>query len=102
VIFGRSRFRELVSSQLDLFQQDNRDLFERIDELLVIHNATGRDEAEETFGDYLDAYGAVAELLEDMRDRYSRTLDDADEYIGVFNKAVRKRLPVIAHEFEDD
>ena len=68
----------------------------------MLHNATGRDEAEETFGDYLDQYAVVAELLEDMRDRYARTLDDAAEYVGVFDKSVRRRFPVIAHEFEDD
>jgi hypothetical protein len=100
VIFRRSRFTPVVSSQLDLFARQNDDLLQRIAASLDEYNRAERDEAEELFGEYMDAHAVAAEILEEMRDHYARTLDDADEYVDVFNRAVQKRWPVTATELD--
>jgi hypothetical protein len=48
----------------------------------------------------MDAHAVAAEILEEMRDHYARTLDDPDEYVDVFNRAVQKRWPVTATELD--
>jgi hypothetical protein len=96
----RSRFRSIVASQLDLFARENTALLERISDSLDEYNRAERDEAEELFGEYMDAHAVAAEILEEMRDHYARTLDDADEYVEVFNRSVRKRWPVTATELD--
>jgi hypothetical protein len=98
-MFG-SRFRSLVASQLDLFARENAVLLKRIADSLDEYNHAERDEAEELFGEYMDAHAVAAEILEEMRDHYARTLDDADEYVEVFNRAVKKRWPVTATELD--
>ena len=39
-------------------------------------------------------------MLADMRDHFARTLDDADEYVGAFNRVVAKRLPAYSDAVE--
>jgi hypothetical protein len=99
VIFG-SQFKGLVSSQLDLFARENADLLKRISDSLDEYNRAERDEAEELFGEYMDAHAVAAEILEEMRNHYARTLDDPDEYVSIFNRAVQKRWPVTATELD--
>jgi hypothetical protein len=36
-----------------------------------------------------------------MRDHYAQTLDDGDDYIRDFNRAVARRLPEYALEIEN-
>ena len=96
----RSRFRPVVDSQLDLFARQNGDLLKRIADSLDEYNRAERDEAEELFGEYMDAHAVAAEILEEMRDHYAGTLDDPDEYIETFNRAVKKRWPVTATELD--
>jgi hypothetical protein len=36
-----------------------------------------------------------------MRDHYARTIDDPDDYLRTFNRAVAKRLPEYALELEN-
>jgi hypothetical protein len=98
-MFG-SRFKSLVAAQLDLFARENAVLLRRIADSLDEYNHAERDEAEELFGEYMDAHAVAAEILEEMRDHYARTLDDADEYVDVFNRAVKKRWPVTATELD--
>lgn len=98
-MFG-SRFKSLVAAQLDLFARENAVLLKRIADSLDEYNHAERDEAEELFGEYMDAHAVAAEILEEMRDHYARTLDDADEYVDVFNRAVKKRWPVTATELD--
>lgn len=98
-MFG-SKFKGLVSSQLDLFARENADLLKRISDARDEYNRAERDEAEELFGEYMDAHAVAAEILEEMRDHYARTLDDPDEYVDVFNRAVQKRWPVTATELD--
>ena len=100
-MFGRSRFADVVSRQLDLFMDDHRDVLEEVGERLLAYNRADRSEAEELYGDYLDAVDAGIEILVDMRDRYARTLDDPDDYERTFNRAVAKRLPEYALDIEN-
>jgi hypothetical protein len=96
----RRRFAPLVASQLDLFQRENADLIARLRVLLDEYNAAERDEAEEAFGEYMDAHALVAGMLEEMRDHYAASVDDRDDYVATFNDGVRRRLPVTATELD--
>jgi hypothetical protein len=99
-MFGRSRHKTVADAQIDLFLREHADLMQRIDDLRDTYNAADRDEAEEAFGDYSDAHAVAAELLEEMRDAYARTVDDADLYVEAFNRAVKRRLPETATELD--
>ena len=100
MIFRRSPFKDVVDAQLDLFEREHAELLEHIEKLLDEYNHAERDEAEEAFGDYMDAQALAAEILEDMRDHYARTLDDPDAYVAEFNREVKKRMPVTATELD--
>jgi hypothetical protein len=100
MIFRRSRFRTVVDSQLDLFERDYADLLSRAQAQLDEYRRAERDDAEESFGEYMDTHAVIAEALEEMRDHYARTLDDPDEYVTVFNRTVQKRMPVTGTELD--
>jgi hypothetical protein len=99
----RSRFREVIDRQLDVFVRDNPEVLREVDEKLAAYNAAERDEAEELYGDYLDAVETGTEILADMRDELAQTMEQsaADRYIAEFNRAVAKRLPRFALEIEN-
>jgi hypothetical protein len=101
VRLGRSRFAKLIDSQLDLFEREHREVIDEVAARLEAYNRADRAEAEELYGDYVDAVETGTEILADMRDHYATTLDDPDEYIRVFNRAVAKRLPEYALEIEN-
>ena len=96
----RSPFKKVVDAQLDLFARENVELLQRISDSLAEYNRAERDEAEELFGEYMDAHALAAEILEEMRDHYARTLEDPDDYAETFNRAVQKRWPVTATELD--
>ena len=100
----RRRFGELIDRQLDLFEQDNADLFERLEEAEDEYRRAGRGEAEERFGDLQELLGEGGETLVELRDTYAETLDDkaAEEYAGAFDFAVLRRFPQFALELGDD
>jgi hypothetical protein len=102
VIFRRSRFAEVIDRQLDIFERDQRFVIEEVNERLEAYNNADRDEAEELYGDYIDAVETGTEILADMRDDYARTLDEGIDarYEREFNRAVAKRLPPFALEIE--
>jgi hypothetical protein len=100
-MFRRPRFTQVIESQLDLFENDHRDVIDEADARLDAYNAAGRDAAEELYGDYLDAVETGTEILADMRDHYARSLDDPDGYLREFKKAVERRLPAFALEIEN-
>jgi hypothetical protein len=102
-MFRRPRFREVIARQLDLFLEEQADVIEECDERLAAYNAADRDEAEELYGDYVDAVDTGTEILADMRDRFGSTLEetDAEQYEDEFNRAVRKRLPRFGLEIEN-
>jgi hypothetical protein len=99
-MFGRSRFAKPVAAQLDLFLREQRDVVAEVEQRLAAYNGADRSEAEELYGDYVDALETGAEILAEMRDHYARTLDDADDYVHAFNRAVAQRLPAYAAAVE--
>jgi hypothetical protein len=93
-VFGRSRFRDTISRQLDIFAEDEaHGLLADVQEMKRVYDGTDRDSAEEAYGDYVDAIDAVKDALADMRDRFSSTLDQraSGEYESAFEAAARKR-----------
>jgi hypothetical protein len=103
VIFRR-RFGELIDRQLDLFEQDNTELFERLEDAEDEYRRAGRGEAEERFGDLQELLAEGGETLVELRGAYAETLDDqaAQEYAGAFDFAVLRRFPQFALELDDD
>ena len=99
--FRRTRFASVIETQLDLFVRDRRDVLDEVDARLRAYNQAGRDEAEELYGDYVDAVETGTELLADVRDHYASSLADPDRYIEEFNRAVARRLPELALEIEN-
>jgi hypothetical protein len=95
-MFRRARFAGVIDAQLELFQHDHRDVIEDVEKHLRAYNEASRDEAEELYGDYVDAVDAGIDVLADLRDHFARTLDDADRYIDEFNRTVAQRLPEFA------
>ena len=102
-MFRRRRFADVISRQLDLFEREQADVISECEELERAYNAAPRDEAEERYGDYVDAVETGTELLADLRDHFAMTLDDeaSEEYEDAFNRAVAKRLPRFALEIEN-
>jgi hypothetical protein len=102
-MFRRRRFADLISRQLELFEQEHADLISDCIEAEEAYNRADRDEAEELYGDYVDRVEAGTELLAALRDTFKRTLDEetAEEYEAEFNRAVVKRLPRFGLEIEN-
>jgi isocitrate dehydrogenase kinase/phosphatase len=102
-MFRRRRFADLIARQLDLFERDHADVIAEAQARLDAYNRAERDEAEELYGDYVDAVEAGTEILADMRWEYTRTLDDdaTEEYEAEFNRAVMKRLPRFGLEIDN-
>ena len=103
MIFRRARFADVIGRQLDQFAQEHHFVIEEIAERLEAYNRADRDEAEELYGDYVDAVETGTEILADMRDDYARTLEEGldAQYEREFNRAVAKRLPPFALEIEN-
>jgi hypothetical protein len=100
-VFGRSRFAKVVDAQIDLFRRDQRTVVEEVGARLELYNRSDRSEAEELYGDYVDAVETGTEILAEMRDHYAATLDESDDYVTAFNRAVAKRLPEFSLEIEN-
>jgi isocitrate dehydrogenase kinase/phosphatase len=102
-MFRRGRFRDVIERQLALFEREYPEVIEEARERLDAYNRAKRDDAEELYGDYIDAVETGTELLADMRWEYIRTLDEdaAEEYEAEFNRAVAKRLPPFGIEIEN-
>jgi isocitrate dehydrogenase kinase/phosphatase len=103
VIFRRGRFADVIGRQLDMFERDHRFVVEEVEERLDAYNNADRDEAEELYGDYVDAVETGTEILADIRDSYMRTLEEGidEEYEREFHRAVTKRLKQFAAEIEN-
>src|ERR1043165_8846758 len=102
-MFRRSRYGRVIDAQLDLFVREHRDVIDDAADRLRRYNAADRDEAEELYGDYVDAVETGTEILADLRDHYAQTLDepDAERYEREFNAAVEKRLRPFALDIEN-
>ena len=103
MIFRRARFREVIDRQLDLFVREHSDVIEESNDKLRLYNAADRDNAEELYGDYLDAVETGTEILADLRDNFAQTLEESEveRYLAEFDRAVAKRLPEYALEIEN-
>jgi hypothetical protein len=104
VIFRRQRFADVVARQLAVFAEDEaHGLLQEIRDAKGVYDRADRDEAEERYGDYMDVVEAATEALADMRWRYAATLDEdaAADYEEAFNRAVRKRWPVLGMEIDN-
>jgi hypothetical protein len=101
-MFGRNRFSDLIGRQLDLFCEENADLLREIAEYRDRWRRASRDRAEEAYGEEQDRVDWAAEALSGLCDSYAMSLDEATEaeYRRAFTKAVRRRLPALADEFE--
>lgn len=100
-MFGRSRYSSVIDAQLDLFIREHRVVIEEVAERLAVYDRSDRSDAEELYGDYLDAVETGTEILADMRDHYGVSLEDPAEYVSAFNRAVAKRLPAFSLEIEN-
>jgi hypothetical protein len=98
----RDLFVDLVERQLELFAEEHRELLEDARGALDAYNAASKDEAEELYGDYVDAVDAARDQLLEYRDAYAGTLegDAVDTYEDVFNRLARKRLPSLGLELD--
>jgi hypothetical protein len=96
-------FEDVIRRQLDLFEQEHADLIADCEEAERAYDATGRDEAEERYGDYQDLVETGTEELASLRDHFASTMTDeaAEEYEAEFNRAVLDRLPRFALEIEE-
>jgi hypothetical protein len=103
MIFRRDPFRDVIARQLDLFVEDEADLLAECREKYRLYGQAEREDAEEAYGDFVDAVETATEALADMRDRFARTLDEdsAEAYENAFNRAVRKRWPELGLEIEN-
>jgi len=97
----RWRYGQVIDAQLALFEREHHDVIEEAQERLAEYNRAGRDEAEELYGDYVDAVETGTEILADLRDNYARTVDDPEKYCAEFNRAVARRLRPFASEIEN-
>jgi hypothetical protein len=97
----RTRFGEIIDAQLDLFVREHADVLDDVADRLRRYHAADRDEAEELYGDYLDAVETGTEILADLRDNYAQSLEDPDRYLDEFNRAVKRRWPEYALEIEN-
>ena len=101
--FRRARFGEVIGRQLALFEREHRDVIEESGAKLRLYNAADRDDAEELYGDYLDAVETGTEILADLRDHFAQTLDESESerYLAEFDRTVARRLPEYALEIEN-
>jgi hypothetical protein len=102
-MFGRKRFADLITRQLDVFAEDEaHGLLEEVREKKALYDRADRDEAEEAYGDYVDVVEAATEALADMRDRFKRTLGEeiGEAYEVEFNQAVKRRWPPFGLEID--
>ena len=90
----RGRFDELVERQLDLFSTDEPALLDEADEAEAAWVRAGRDEAEESYGDFQLVVDTIADGLLERREAYASTLDEdsADEYRAAYHRAVTRRF----------
>jgi hypothetical protein len=93
----------VIDRQLDLFERDHRGLIDDCVAAERAYDRAPRDEAEERYGDYVDLVETGTELLAELRDNFTATLDDETgaEYEDAFNTAVLKRFRRFALEIED-
>ncbi len=100
-MFRRARFTEVIAAQLDLFVGDQRDLLAEAARGSRRYNRADRDDAEELYGDYVDA----VETGDGDPRRHARPLRAharrRRRVLREFNRAVAQRWPAFALEIEN-
>jgi len=94
----RSRFTDLVRRQLDLFADEEAELFAEADEAERAYDAAAREDAEAAYADFQLVLDAGAERLAEIQAAYAATLEEdaAREYEAAFVRAAAKRFPRFA------
>ena len=94
MILRRRRFHDLVERQLDLFEEDEAALLADAREADAAWTNAEAEETEQLYGDYQLVVDAIGDSLYDLRETYTRSLDDptAREYRIAFNRAVENRF----------
>ena len=97
-MFRRARFADVINRQLELFARENAGDIAETQRRLDLYNAADRDEAEELYGDFVDSVDLVKDALEEIRDTYSRPLDEdtREVYEREFERMLAKRWPRFA------
>jgi hypothetical protein len=90
----RNQFDELVERQLALFAEDERELLDEATEAEDVWVRSGRETAEEAYGDYQLVVDAIADRLLDIREAYAATLapEAADAYRRAFSAVASRRF----------
>ena len=90
----RNPFDDLVERQLALFTSDESALLAEAAEAEEAWVRSGRENAEEAYGDFQLVVDAIADGLLELRDAYARTLDDdkAAAYRRAFAAGVKRRF----------
>jgi hypothetical protein len=90
----RGPFDELVERQLALFASDEAALLAEAAEAEEAWVRSGREDAEEAYGDFQLVVDAIADGLLELRDAYTQTLEDdkAGEYRRAFAAGVKRRF----------
>ena len=103
MIFRRSRFRDLVARQLDLFETDTN-LLDEAAEADAAWSRASAEESEERYGEYQLVVDAIGEALYEIRETYAATLapGPADEYRVDFDRAARRRFGRRASFLDDN
>lgn len=101
---GRSRFRDLIERQLDLFAADEAPLLTEADEADAAWTNASAEESEELYGDYQLVVDSLGERLYGRREAYAASLDEgtAEEYRDAFNRAALKRFRRFAGFLDED
>ena len=91
------QFDELVARQLSLFAGDETDLLQEAAEAEDAWVRSGRDTAEEAYGDYQLVVDALADRLLEIREAYAATLtgDTADAVPARIRRGRRASLSPI-------
>jgi hypothetical protein len=90
----RGAFYDVVERQLALFASDESALLAEADEAEEAWIRTGREDAEEAYGDYQLVVDAISDGLLELREAYATTLaeDKVDAYRRSFAAGVRRRF----------
>ena len=96
--FRRNRFGDLVRRQLELFAEEDAELFAEVLEAERTYDAADREDAESAYADLQLVLDAGAERLAEIQAAYAATLEEdaAREYEAVFARAAAKRFPRFA------
>ena len=103
MILRRSRFRDLVERQLDLFEAETELLAEAAEADSAWTSADAA-ESEELYGDYQLVVDAIGTQLHDVRETYASSMDEriAGDYRRTFDKAARRRFGRLASFLDED